>query len=209
MTVIHELVPPIVPKLYARISHRLEADSSRLFDGDDSMFKRLVSTARTYGEYGVGASTEWVYANTGAAIVAVDTSPAWAQSVLEDKDQKRISVATPDCGPVGDWGRPLTYRFRDNFPKYAQHIWTTSAKPDTVLIDGRFRVCCFVTSLLNAEPGCRIIFDDYRDRLYYHVVEELLRPIERCGRQALFQVTADFDRRLAQQLATDFRMVMD
>ena len=32
---------------------------------------------------------------------------------------------------------------------------------DCVLVDGRFRVCCFLTSLKNAEQGTRIIFDDY------------------------------------------------
>jgi hypothetical protein len=206
---ISDLIPPILPKLVARVRPVGRPQEPGLFDGHDALFKRVVSTARVYGEYGVGASTEWVYANTNATIVAVETSPVWARSVLEGKDHTRISVVTGNLGEIGEWGRPLTYGLRQNFQTYTHHIWSHSPKPDTVLIDGRFRVCCFVTSLLNALPGCRIIFEDYCDRPHYHVVEEVLQPIERFGRQALFQVPEAFDQSLAKQIARDFRMVMD
>jgi hypothetical protein len=209
MSDISDLIPPIVPKLFARIHAADPQQEAELFDGESAMFKRVASMARVYGEYGVGASTGWVYENTSARIVAVETSPDWTRAVLQHKDPNRISVSTGNLGEVGDWGRPLTYEFRDQFRSYAEHIWSSDPKPDVVLIDGRFRVCCFATSLLNGVPGCRIIFDDYGDRPHYHVIEELVAPIERCGRQALFEVPEKFDRVLAAQIAHDFRMVMD
>lgn len=207
--VLSTILLPFAPKYYRHIRRRSQGRANTLFDGDDRMFKRVVLRARVYGEYGVGASTDWVYENTNARIVAVDTSIEWARSVLRGKDPLRISIEFADCGPLGDWGRPLTYEFRDKFASYTEKIWTGGSKPDTVLIDGRFRVCCFLTSLLRADPGTKLIFDDYNDRIHYHVVEEVLKPVEKCGRQALFELSADFDRELAETLARDFRMVMD
>lgn len=209
MRLVQDLLPPVVPKLFDRVRARTQSTGGILFGGDDEMFKRVVSRASVYGEYGVGASTDWVYENTGARIVAVDTSSAWAQSVAQGKDATRISIGAPNCGPVGDWGRPLTYDFRENFTAYLEYIWMRGPRPDTVLIDGRFRVCCFATCLLRADLGSKLLFDDYEARPQYHVVEELLKPVEKCGRQALFETNADVDQSLALELARDFRMVMD
>ena len=156
MRVVQDLLPPLARKVYKHVRPRTRLTGNHLFDGNDSMFKRVVMNARVYGEYGVGASTEWVYKNTSAKIVAVDTSNDWARSVLRGKDPHRISVATVDCGAVGAWGRPLSYEFRDRFPTYMERIWMGDSKPDTVLIDGRFRVCCFVTSLLHAARGTQV-----------------------------------------------------
>jgi hypothetical protein len=61
------------------------------------------------------------------------------------------------------------------------------------LVDGRFRVCCFLTSLKYAEPGTKIIFDDYFNRPQYYLVEEYLKPVEKCNRQALFVKPSDTD----------------
>ena len=33
--------------------------------------------------------------------------------------------------------------------------------PDLILIDGRFRVCCFLSSLKYGNVGTKILFDDY------------------------------------------------
>ena len=72
---------------------------------------------------------------------------------------------------------------------------------------------CFLASLLNSNPGTKIIFDDYFDRPYYHVVEEFIQPIDKCGRQALFIVpTEEFDSLLIEKIRQEifnFRYVLD
>lgn len=45
-----------------------------------------------------------------------------------------------------------------------------------VLVVGRFRVACFVYSLLCAQTRTIILFDDYANREHYHAVEEFSRP---------------------------------
>jgi hypothetical protein len=49
-------------------------------------------------------------------------------------------------------------------------------------------VLCFLTSLKLCDENTKIIFDDYNDRKIYHVVEELIKPTEKDGGQALFIV---------------------
>ena len=96
-----------------------------------------------------------------------------------------------DFGQVGPWGFPAGVdRFR-GFHQYACAPWdaaqTGGHTPDLVLVDGRFRVACFLYSLVCARPGTVILFDDYADRPQYHVVEEFCLPIARAGRLARFE----------------------
>jgi hypothetical protein len=204
------LVPPVLIPAMKKLAAPWRKESvERLFDGDEASFITYVSQAKIYAEYGVGQSTDWVYQNTSAKILAVDTSKQWIEKVIADKSGTRIDVQWVDLGALGDWGWPLTYKERDNFVQYVKSPWVRSATPDVVLIDGRFRVCCFFTSMLQAAPGTIIIFDDYIDRPHYHIVEELLAPFEFCGRQAIFSVPAEFDRQRSQALADRFLYVMN
>ncbi len=210
MDMLKSLVPPIlvpaVKKLTAPWRPRPE---ERLFDGDEASFVKHVSKAKVYAEYGVGQSTDWVYRHTSAMILAVDSSKQWIDKVFADKTGSRIDAQWVDLGALRNWGWPLTYKQRDNFVHYVKSPWMRSATPDVVLIDGRFRVCCFLTSILQATPDTIIVFDDYIDRPHYHIVEEFLAPFEWCGRQAIFSVPPDLDRQRALALADRFLYVTD
>ena len=60
--------------------------------------------------------------------------------------------------------------------------------PDVVLIDGRFRAACFLTTLFRCTRPLTLLWDDYIDRPAYHEVESLLKPVEMIGRMARFDV---------------------
>ena len=160
-----------------------------LFEGYDKLFKRHVKGINIYGEYGVGNSTKWVYKNTDAKIIAVDTSQEWIDIVQSKmKDLDRVQIEWVDLGELGEWGTPLSYKKRDFIRNYLESIWKNQHKPELVLIDGRFRVACFLYSLLKSDPGSKIIFDDYKKITHYQVVEEFIKPIESHGNQVLFIV---------------------
>jgi hypothetical protein len=181
-----------------------------LFDGNGQLFARTLADATVYAEYGMGASTLWALANTRAVVHAVDTSAKWVEEVQSKAaDRARLHATWIDLGKLGNWGWPQTYANRHRFPHYIEAVWNKGVRPDVVLIDGRFRVCCFLHSLLSAAPGTRIIFDDYSDRPWYHVVEEFVAPAERRGRQALFVVPKTFDRKSASQARNHFLYVMN
>lgn len=187
MSLAEDFIPPIAIKAINYIGRKKR--SSPLFDGDDSLFIREALRSEVYGEYGMGASTLWMVENTDAQVMAVDTSEDWVNHVFDKASSRdRLSVKWIDVGPVAEWGYPETYSRRENFRHYVESIWEDSKNPDLILIDGRFRVACFLTSVLRASPGTRIIFDDYAHRGHYHVAEEFVPCRETCGRQALFVV---------------------
>lgn len=184
-----------------------------LFSGDDALFKDLARKSQIFGEYGCGDSTLWVAENTDASIISVDTNAEWVNLICSRLSPSRLNVhiSAVDLGPVMDWGRPAGYSRSDFFSNYTDLIWSTQEQPDLVLIDGRFRVCCFFTSLLRAAPRSIILFDDYIDRANYHVVEKYISPVELYGRQGVFEVpelTADREIEVVQDIER-FRYVMD
>jgi hypothetical protein len=124
-------------------------------------------------------------------------------------DPARADLHHVDLGPVGEWGRPTSYARRERFGDYFEYIWQGERAPDVVLIDGRFRVACFLTSVLRSAPETSLIFDDYVNRPYYHIVEEILPRREVCGRQALFVTDGGMNKSDAQALLEQFRHVMD
>lgn len=164
--------------------------TGRLFDGDSRIFKRELRRCRVYGEYGCGGSTLWVARHSSAAVLAVDSSAEWVENVRRETQEfsARIRMEWVGLGCLSDWGYPATYRYRWRFREYVAWPWCHPIKPDLVLIDGRFRVACFLECLLNAKPGTRLIFDDYQPRPHYHLVEEFCPLVDRDGRQALFVV---------------------
>jgi len=200
----------VARRAFHRLTGSTPPEPDVLFGGDESLFKKLIASATVYGEYGMGKSTRFAIAHTDCKVLAVETSAEYVNSIARElKEDPRLEARHVDVGPVGKWGRPLTYAKRDNFLTYASSIWDRDEKPDFVLVDGRFRVPCFLYSLLHASSGTRIIFDDYVPRPHYHVVEEVLRPVEFCGRQALFVVPESYDKAKAQELLEQFTLVWD
>ena len=88
-------------------------------------------------------------------------------------------------------------------------MWLKEISPDLVLIDGRFRVFCFLTTVKLAPVGTKILFDDYINRPLYHVVEEFCEKIETCGRQALFEVSQSAKKKVTDETLTTFQNVID
>ena len=150
-----------------------------------------------------------------ANIYATDTSSTWLDMVrgqVPKEASSRLNLTHVDLGGLKKWGRPSTYAHRDYFPDYGNLMWRQGvADPDLVLVDGRFRVFCFLTSLRNARPGTHIFFDDYMNRPHYHVVEEFAERADSCGRQALF-IVPEKDALEVERLDAEidaFRYVMD
>ena len=185
---------------------------ARLFDGHDALFLALLARAERYGEYGMGQSTLAAAHRGDRAVRAVDTAAAWVTHVeasLSAAARMRTTLLHVDLGPVGNWGFPKSYARRDHFHDYFEAPWSDGFAPDLVLIDGRFRVACFLTSVLRATPGTHILFDDYSERGYYHLVEALVEPQQRTDRQAVFVVPEVLDRTVAEDLLASFAYVMD
>lgn len=210
LEVAKSLTPQFVIDLSLAGWRTMTGNTRRLFQGDDRLFKSLVREVRIYGEYGMGSSTIWVLDNARCHVVAVDSDLVWIEHVRKKAESSvRLHASHIDIGEPGRMGRPKSYEKRENFLAYCSSIWEGSHKPELVLIDGRFRVCCFLNSLLHAEPGTKILFDDYFYRPFYHVVEEFAEPVDYCGRQALFIVPDELDKKEIRSQMEKFAYVIE
>lgn len=210
--IIEQIAPPFAINFARKIKAAAWPVKRGLFDGDDQAFIALARQAKVYGEYGCGASTRWVATQTEAKIYAVDTAEMWVESVRAEVGRRdSLSLHWVNLGPLADWGRPVGFAKSSNFKEYTDWMWGQTQKPDLVLVDGRFRVCCFATSLRHAAEGTTIVFDDYTNRPHYHIVESLLPSSSTCGRQAIFKVPSRTEIAIdaVDDMINNFRFVMD
>ncbi|MEZ5797141.1 MAG: hypothetical protein R3D63_06470 [Paracoccaceae bacterium] len=150
-------------------------------------------TAGTVLEYGSGGSTVMA-AEAGAEVWAVESDPDWAammQAFLaETPTPGRAHIAHIDIGPTRDWGHPRDESRIRHWPDYALKIWETAGfrHPDVVLVDGRFRLGCFLTVAYRITRPVTLFFDDYTGRPAYHRAERLQPPTGVTGRMARFDL---------------------
>lgn len=148
-----------------------------------------------YCEFGCGGSTVMAASRGIKSVYSVDTNRDWIDSVSRQVagTGSRVVISHCDLGPVGTWGHPTATRHIYQFHEYAFAPWKAaqadSESPSLVLIDGRFRVACFLVSLAYAREGTVILFDDYAHRSEYHVVERYCERVACYGRLAKFVVT--------------------
>ncbi len=62
-----------------------------------------------------------------------------------------------------------------------------SSDADVYMVDGRFRVACFMQILLHSRRDALIMIHDYDLRSEYHVVKEVAREIVAAGSLSVFQ----------------------
>lgn len=171
------------------------------------LFRNELRSCRNYGEFGVGASTVYVDSVVDCRISAVESDPHWARAVALRLPSH--SIRWVNLGPVGKRGRPRSMKYAKRFPLYYGGVFEGGFDPDLVLIDGRFRVSCFLTTLLKASEGTRIIFDDYPYRSNYFVAEDVLKPEVVSERQALFVKPRNLAHEKILRLLERYASVMD
>jgi hypothetical protein len=153
-----------------------------------------MESSNYYVEFGAGYSTLLASKYKDLRIISFESDEKYCKFIQNHisvgSDNQNVTIIHVDIGPVGHWGYPKTGTTEFLFPNY---LWTPTRtlmikkiKPDLILIDGRFRVATFLNFLINY-PGTRIIFDDYFDRIQYHIVEEIIMPAAKVGRMAFFK----------------------
>jgi predicted O-linked N-acetylglucosamine transferase (SPINDLY family) len=156
--------------------------------------KRLYTQASVILEYGSGGSTLLAANMPEKTVISVENDARWAED-MQGWIANATLPSTPriypvDVGETGKWARPKNARHWKRFHTYPLKVWDEPyfEQPDVILIDGRFRIACFVTAYLRATKPMIVLFDDYVDRPHYHVVERLVKPTEFVGRMARFDL---------------------
>jgi len=154
-------------------------------------------SCQTYLEYGSGGSTIMASRFPIKNIISVESDASWLKAVEEkfkstSSNKNNLSPLHINIGPTKSLGYPIDDSNWKEYWRYPitpwEHCKKLGAEPDLVLIDGRFRLACFLATLLNAPAGCQILFDDYSDRPHYHLAENFLTPITQIDRMTVFVV---------------------
>ena len=162
-------------------------------------------------EFGGGSSTILI-SEVCKSIFVVDSEKKLVFLLKNIVKKKNSYIHYADIGPVGSFGIPfklLNKFFKKKYHNYSSNIYKEFNflnDTDVVIIDGRFRVSCFLNALNNIKPPFKIIFDDYFSRIEYKVVENYQLEIERIvGNCAVFNVTKDYRGKILSSAFKEYR----
>ena len=157
----------------------------RMSDAELALFASFLRSAVDYLEFGAGGSTCFAARSVRSSVTTVDSSVQWLRDVEQacagqDCGVKPLTVHV-DIGPTGGWGRPADASCQDRWPSYYEQVWErpASSDADLYLVDGRFRVACFMKTLLNCRADAVIMIHDYASRAQYHPIGRVAREVAR------------------------------
>ncbi len=173
------------------------------FDSDSTpYFIERLAAANLYLEYGSGGSSV-LASKMGKRFVSVDSDPYFIRSVKAKIARSETPVpclqhtfihanlGLTEAWGVPVWTRPTTKRLA-SWRFYFTAPWEATQErfcPDLILVDGRFRVACALTTILHMADtkGWEILVDDYVGRPHYTVIEEFANLERTIGRMAIFK----------------------
>lgn len=169
------------------------------------------SAAHHYVEFGAGGSTCLAAQVVKSSVTAIDSSRDWldrvATACMEGQTAIQPELIAVDIGPTKNWGKPKGTAHREAWPAYHESPWSRAAlaNADLFMVDGRFRVACFLQIMLRAEPGAVVLVHDFEERPHYHVVHDMAREIARTEQLSAFVRARDFDPAHAREALEAYR----
>jgi hypothetical protein len=160
-----------------------------------ALLREEYAAAAVILEYGSGGSTVLAGDMMDKAVFTVESDKDWMKMMVRwfaaNPPVSPVTLHHGDIGPTTDWGRPADESNWRKFINYPLSIWDRPdfQHPDLVLVDGRFRVGCFLATLMRITRPVVLLFDDYAGRKPYHVVEQFSVPTGFGGRMARFNLT--------------------
>jgi hypothetical protein len=166
--------------------------SPRMSYIEAALLESCLRCSEIYVEFGTGGSTVLASQLVKRTIISVDSSKEWQNRVAvacEGKESiTRPDLILADIGPTREWGYPVGSEDPDSWCIYYTDVWKvrSSRNADLFLIDGRFRVACFLETLRRCMRDSVILFHDFTSRPDYHVVHEVAREVAKAGDLSLF-----------------------
>lgn len=178
----------------AESSGNLEVPSTVLSKEAKDLVGSCYAEARVVLEYGSGGSTLLAAAHKPDLVVSVESNRAWTENLdaILNRDYPDVNARLwyVDIGETKAWGRPKNNRACQRFSLYSLSVWDQPwlECPDVVLVDGPFRVGCFMATLLRITQPVTLLFADYRGRSNYAWVERFAKPVALVNRMARFEL---------------------
>ena len=176
-----------------------------------ALLTSLLACARRYMEFGAGGSTCLAAQAVAESIISVDSSREWLDKVAAVCAANAYAVQPAlihaDIGELRDWGWPRDETQRAQWPAYHEGVWSRpeAARADTYMVDGRFRVACFMQVMLRCPGDALVIIHDFSDRPNYAPVHRVAREVARAGNLSAFVRRQDFDASVASGILDQHR----
>ncbi len=165
----------------------------RMSETELGLFLSFLRCADNYFEFGAGGSTCLASGLAKTSVTSVDSSQKWLDDVAEycatTNQPVKPELICVDVGPTGLWGYPVGESERGKWPTYHGSCWENSRAlaADLYLVDGRFRVACFMQTVLRCRSDSLVLVHDFASRKEYHVVREVAREIATAEELSVFQ----------------------
>ena len=172
-----------------------EAPGLTMPEAEAELLRATYAGAEVILEYGTGGSTLVAATNATKAVIAVESDLAFLVRMQDwfraNPPPVPVILHHGNVGPTRKWGFPTNGDKTERWPGYALTIWDHKEflHPNVVLVDGRFRLSCLLTTLFRITRPVRVLCDDYAARPYYHQIEALVGAPEMTGRMAAFTFT--------------------
>jgi hypothetical protein len=223
MKALKELARTILHKVHFLVKSRIKdahvSDQPHLDEEGAEYFRERISKSQVYLEYGSGGSTIVASKNT-KQMFTVESDAAFLRAVKKRlksiaEPHSQVTLIFVNIGITEEWGIPIfkrpTKRRAARWGRYVTAPWeklrTRGIEPDTILVDGRFRVACVLQSILNlsSRSNCFILVDDYLDRPEYRAVEEFTDIHAVYGRMVVIVKKEKFDAEGCRQRLVEYQ----
>lgn len=169
----------------------------RMTEDEQKIFNKYIKKSKYYLEFGSGGSTLRALQKSKAIIYSVESNEDWINHlskflIIRRAQQKRLFFHLADIGETQRWGYPISGDSKKLFPNFSKSIFSIidANKIDTTLIDGRFRVACVLSLILNVKSNSDVIIliHDFWNREKYQIVLKYLTEIDRADTLGVFKL---------------------
>lgn len=174
----------------------------RMSPDEIALLTKCIKSSKFYLEFGAGGSTELAVEGHARYVVSVETDRSWIERLRTRETIQRAEAARVlylehvDLGPVGEWGSPASAEHIRNWPQYFMTPFTKyDLFYDFVLIDGRFRASCALSSFAFTPDHVLIAIHDYPNRPWFSDVEKFYDIVETADTLWVFKKRAKINHR--------------
>lgn len=184
------------------------------------LFKELCRNKEVFLEYGSGGSTIHLL-KSKKIVFSVESNPDFykymlSMTLVKRALQQNLHYKFINLGQTNQWGKPLTGEQSENWPRYYEEIWheidPAIHRLDVVFIDGRFRVCCCLYSILKAIEynwlDITFVIHDFWRREKYHVVLDFLLEVKSAENLVSFRMKKNISVNRVKELLEEYSLVV-
>jgi len=165
-------------------------------DKEMKTFHKYLDNCNTYFEFGSGGSTFQASKKDNIkCIYSVESDQFWIDKLYQYpviNQSKKVNILYIDIKALpNNYGYPGKDSTYNDWIKYSRAFISLNdsikKSVDLILIDGRFRVACVLNLFDEIDKNTFILFDDFFNRGYYHIVLDYYTVIEKVGRMAVMK----------------------